>query len=288
MSDQAERLRHRLKQLHSTKRARTIAVASGKGGVGKSNFTINFGLKLIQQDKKVLIIDMDIGMGNIDILLGVTPTYSFVDLFHHGRSIHDIIEIGPNNLSYIAGGSGLSEVFQLDETKFQHFHSQFESLITSYDYILFDMGAGATNDSLNFISAADEAIVVTTPEPTSITDAYAMIKHLVRIEGSLPISILVNRSLKERTDSSFARLHTVVERFLDKQVFSMGVIPDDRSVLKSVNRQQPFVISEPNSKASKAISRVVDHYLRERNHETSNDATPSFLSKLKRFVFERS
>ncbi|MCA0969122.1 MinD/ParA family protein [Halobacillus litoralis] len=288
MSDQAERLRSRLKEKHGTKKARTVAVSSGKGGVGKSNFTINFALKLLQQDKKVLIIDMDIGMGNIDILLGVSPKYSFVDLFHHGHSIHDIIESGPENLSYIAGGSGLSDVFQLDQAKFKHFQSQFESILTSFDFILFDMGAGATNDSLNFISAADEAFVVTTPEPTSITDAYAMIKHLVRIDEQLPISILVNRSLKEKSDSSFKRLETVVDRFLMKQVTSLGVIPDDRSVLKSVNRQQPFVLAHPTCKASRAMTDVVDHYLSDYEVEPTFEEVPSFLSKLKRFVFERS
>ena len=288
MSDQAERLRNRLKETHIKTRARTIAIASGKGGVGKSNFTINFALKLLEKKKTVLIIDMDIGMGNIDILLGVSPTYSFVDLFNHGRTIRDIIESGPKNLSYIAGGSGLTNIFQLDEEKFRYFQSQFDSLITSYDFILFDMGAGATNDSLHFITAADEAIVVTTPEPTSITDAYAMIKHLVRRENTLPISVLVNRSLKEQRDSSFTRLHMVVERFLDKQVTQLGIIPDDRAVLKSVNRQEPFVLAHPMSKASKSMELVVTNYLSQQEGKERFVEDSTFLSKLKRFVFERS
>ncbi|TGB04788.1 MinD/ParA family protein [Halobacillus salinus] len=288
MSDQAERLRHRLRQMNSKKKARTIAISSGKGGVGKSNFTINFALKLMEHKKRVLIIDMDIGMGNIDILLGVTPRHSFVDLFKNGSSIQEIIESGPNDLSYIAGGSGLTDVFQLDEAMFLHFQSQFESLIASYDYILFDMGAGATNDSLHFISSADESIVVTTPEPTSITDAYAMIKHLVRVEATLPISILVNRSLKERNDSSFTRLHAVVDRFLEKEVTSLGVMPDDRNVLKAVNRQQPFVLSHPSTKASMAMSAIVQNYLKVERKEQIEEKPSSFLSRLKRFVVERS
>lgn len=288
MKDQAERLRYKMKntlQTSSDRKARTIAIASGKGGVGKSNFTLNFALQLIKSNKQVLIFDLDVGMGNIDILIGHSPKHTFVDLFQENMAINDIIEQGPNSLSYIAGGSGLSHIFQLDQEKFAFFQSEFEKVSASYDYILFDMGAGATNDSLNFISSADEAIVVTTPEPTSITDGYAMIKHLIKKDRSLPIKLLVNRSLNDRSGKqTFERLEIVVQRFLNVEISSLGTIPDDRSVVHAVTKQIPYVIDQPDSKASRALEHITMDYLKE---SPAPSYKRSFVQKLKRLVFVR-
>ncbi|MGR9050135.1 MinD/ParA family protein [Halobacillus faecis] len=285
MNDQAEILRRRMQKMEGKRQVKTIAIASGKGGVGKSNFCINFALQLIKEGKKVLIFDLDIGMGNIDILMGRSPKRTFVDLFREELSIHDIIELGPRSLSYIAGGSGLSHIFELDQEKFAYFQSEFEQLTQSFDFILFDMGAGATQDSLHFISSAHEAIVVTTPEPTSITDGYAMIKHLVHKDKSLPIKILVNRSLNEKNGrATFERMSLVVKKFLDSEVDLLGILPDDRSVLEAVNKQQPFVIDSPKSKVSRSLEELVHGYLNESHAQAS---AFSFVDKLKRFVFER-
>src|SRR5690625_1210755 len=142
--DQASKLRQTMRSRRANRQAKTIAVVSGKGGVGKSNFTLNFALKLIEQKKSVLIIDLDIGMGNIDILLGLQSKHSIVQMYENNLPIHDIIEVGPNSISYIAGGSGLSKLFDLDEVKLNYFLNQFNKISTEYDYIFFDMGAGAT------------------------------------------------------------------------------------------------------------------------------------------------
>ncbi|MFQ3543313.1 MinD/ParA family protein [Halobacillus rhizosphaerae] len=287
MKDQAEQLRNRLKIRDTPAAGKTIAIASGKGGVGKSNFTINFALQLVQLNKKVLIFDLDIGMGNIDILLGVSPRYSIVDLFTKDLTIHDIIELGPNNLSYIAGGAGLANLFQLDESKFEYFQSQFSQLAIAYDYILFDMGAGVSADGLSFISAADEAVVVTTPEPTSITDGYSMIKHLVTKDKNLPIYLLLNRALNVHSgQKAFQRLEKVAEHFLTKTIHSLGVIPEDRSVMQAVAKQIPFCINSPKSKASAAVAGIAKRYVADRIEEKERKES-SFLTKLKRFVLER-
>ncbi|WP_394217243.1 MinD/ParA family protein [Halobacillus trueperi] len=285
MKDQAETLRQRMQDMDRKQQAKTIAIASGKGGVGKSNFCINFALQLMRNDKKVLVFDFDIGMGNIDILMGKSPRRTFIDLFREGMSIRDIIELGPESLPFIAGGSGLSTIFELDQAKFAYFQSEFEQLSKSFDYILFDMGAGATHDSLHLISAAHEAIVVTTPEPTSMTDGYAMIKHLVHKDKNMPIKILVNRSLNEiNGKATFNRLSLVVKRFLEVEVSLLGVLPDDRSVLEAVNNQRPFVIDRPKSKVSRSLDELARKYLNEYRRQES---TFSFVDKLKRFVFER-
>ncbi|GGF10911.1 flagellum site-determining protein YlxH [Halobacillus andaensis] len=286
MSDQAEKLRNRLRNLSQQQdAAKTVAVASGKGGVGKSNFTINFALKLIQNGKNVLIIDFDIGMGNIDILLGVSPEKSFIDLFNDSTStIEDIVEQGPNGLSYISGGSGLREIFTLNGYKSGYFTQQFTELVDSYDFILFDMGAGVTKDSLYFMASADEVIVVTTPEPTSITDAYAVIKHLMNYVPDLPIRILTNRIVNQTSGKeTFNRLEKVAMKFMNKSITHLGSMPDDRKVMSSVLDQVPFVIREPKCSASKAVHKIAEDYLHVPSHNRKN----SFLSKLKSFVTER-
>ncbi|MCP3026103.1 MinD/ParA family protein [Halobacillus sp. A5] len=284
MSDQAEKLRSRLLNRRNVIPAKTIAVASGKGGVGKSNFTINFALKLIEYNKKVLIIDFDIGMGNVDILLGVSPHRSIVDLFSGSTSIGQIVEQGPGGLEYISGGSGLSEIFTLNNERADYFFKQFNELINTYDFILFDMGAGVSRDSLYFMASADEVIIVTTAEPTSITDAYGVIKHLVSYDSRLPIKVLLNRTLtKESGGVTFERLEQAALKFIKKKITFLGSLPDDHKVMKSVLAQVPFVTAEPDSKAAKAVQTITQRYL----HLPVAPSNKSFLSKLKSFVKER-
>ncbi|MFD2925542.1 MinD/ParA family protein [Halobacillus naozhouensis] len=284
MADQAEQLRSRLLHKMKPSRASIIAIASGKGGVGKTNFTINFALKLIEEGKKVLIFDLDIGMGNVDILLGVTPRYSVVDLLQYQASLDNIVEFGPKNLAYIAGGSGLSTLYQMSESGFHYFQQAFEQLADEYDMILFDMGVGATEDSLNFISSADEAVIVTTPEPTSITDAYAMIKHLKKRNHALPVHLLVNRTLSERSGlETFLRLEATVKKFIGMELLHLGSIPDDRSVVKAVINQLPFVLEEPRCQASRAVGKITEQYLAAKGL-LNERKTENFLSKLKRLV----
>ncbi|GAE91608.1 flagellar synthesis regulator FleN [Gracilibacillus boraciitolerans JCM 21714] len=164
MSDQAARLRQKITGLNSQYHAKTIAIVSGKGGVGKSNIALNFSLALANEGKKVLLFDLDIGMGNIDILLGKSSRYSIINMFENNLSIYDIIESGPNSLSYIAGGSGQDHIFYLDEERVNFFIEQLELLLTKYDYIIFDMGAGVTRETIHYILAVDECMLVTTPE----------------------------------------------------------------------------------------------------------------------------
>ncbi|KGP74006.1 MinD/ParA family protein [Pontibacillus yanchengensis] len=287
MNDQAYNLRQKLNSIKNHSEAKTIAIASGKGGVGKSNFALNFALSLTKQNKKVLIFDLDIGMGNIDILLGLSPQYSIVDMFEEHLSIYDVIETGPNSLSYIAAGSGLSKLFHLNESKSEYFFSQLQEIIEWYDYIFFDMGAGVTDESLNFILAANECIVVTTPEPTSLTDAYAMIKHISNKQTTLPIYLLVNRAHSQKAgEQTMERLQDVVKQFLNKSIQPLGILPDDRTVTKAVSRQIPFVTYDEHSKVSRMIHNIVDQYVQNTISIEKQTKFP-FVSKLKRFMLER-
>ncbi|SEH73208.1 flagellar biosynthesis protein FlhG [Halobacillus karajensis] len=285
MKDQADLLRRRMKEKESQTEAKTIAIVSGKGRVGKSAFCMNFALELIKRNKKVLLFDLDIGMGNSDLLMGKTAKHRIVDLFRGRLSIPDIIELGPESLSYIAAGSGLSQIFTSDYFKFASFQREFEKITRPFDYILFDMGAGTSQDRLNFISSAHEAIVVTTPDPTSLTDSYAMIKQLVDKGRDVPIKILVNRARSESLGkTTYSRLSFVAKKFLHVDVSLLGILPDDRAVLQALHHHKPFVLHQPNSKVSQSLSRIVVEYVED---SKKVELSTSFMDKLKRFVFAR-
>ncbi|MFC4023132.1 MinD/ParA family protein [Oceanobacillus longus] len=282
--DQAEGLRQKLDYKKTPKQAKTISVISGKGGVGKSNFALNFSLQLISNEKKVLLFDLDVGMGNIDILMGVRPQKTIIDLFESHLQVHDIIETGPNGLSYIAAGSGLSHFFKMEEADKSYFYEQYKELVQKYDYILFDMGAGVTEEALFFILASDECIVITTPEPTSITDAYGMIKHVINNQSSMPIYIVMNRSLGHREGlHALHHFKEVVAKFLHVQISSMGIIPDDKTVTQAVIRQVPYTLFNNKSKAAQAIQEITSNYLKNSN-EINRPSSSTFIEKLRRLI----
>lgn len=288
MRDQAEKLRAKIEQLNSGTQSKAIAVVSGKGGVGKSNFSLNFALGLAKSGANVLLFDMDIGMGNIDILMGVTPNHTIVNMFEDDLKLNEIIEKGPHNLSYIAAGTGLSKMFKLDISKFNSFISQLEELLEEYQYVIFDMGAGITEESLQFIMSAHEIIVITTPEPTSITDAYAMMKYIHMKESEIPFYLLVNRAYSEKQALSTSnRLGNAVKQFLKKDVLLLGNLPDDRIVLKAVSHQMPFLLYAPDSKVSRAMLKVVDRYTDNSFEEKPTSSSYSFIAKLRQYFIER-
>ncbi|XQY93529.1 MinD/ParA family protein [Metabacillus sp. HB246100] len=283
--DQAERLRERLNKLKNE--AKTIAVMSGKGGVGKSNFSLNFSLALQKQNKRVLLFDLDIGMGNIDILIGESSKYSIVDFFKNDIALLDIITSGASGLDYISGGTGLGQIFKLEEERFQEFLQELSLVFKVYDYIIFDMGAGISEDSLRFILSVEEIIVITTPEPTSITDAYAAIKHICYNDERIPFSIIVNRAFNtEVGEQTFNRLSQTIKQFLKRDSKLLGVIPDDSVIMKAVIEQQPFLNFQPNSRASKALTTIAKDFLTEMPNRTEQVESTQFISKLKSFFMK--
>src|SRR5699024_5063596 len=215
MYDQAEKLRDRLSK--QQKQGKTIAVVSGKGGVGKSNTALNFSLELQRAGKRVLLFDLDVGMGNIDILIGNDAKYTIANLFNEFIPLHDIIELGPLDLSYVAGGTSLNEFICLDEQKLNYFYEQYNKIVKKYDYILFDLGAGVSQGSMSFILASDECFVVTTPEPTALTDAYSMIKHIFLKQSKMPISIIMNRCSNSREGNQLLdKFNQLINKFLQQ------------------------------------------------------------------------
>lgn len=262
---------------------RSIAVVSGKGGVGKSNFTTNFAINLAKLGKKVVILDMDLGMANVHILIGKQAPYHLKDYLEGRVSFTDIIFRGPENIHYISGGSGFSSVVEWSEEMFEAFIHGFEELQKSYDFILFDMGAGASNWSLDIVTSIDEVIVVTTGEPTAITDAYSMMKFIHLKEPNKTFYLLCNRVFSnEEGKEALQRLKNTMMKFLSKEVVILGWLPEDGTVRKAVIEQVPFSISYPNAQISISLQEIVNRFIHNKFGEELPLPSNSFLSRLKR------
>ncbi|MDF2814965.1 MAG: MinD/ParA family protein [Paenibacillus sp.] len=264
MSDQAQSLRNLIRNQQETRTANTriITVTSGKGGVGKSNFTLNFALTLQAQGYKVLVFDADIGLANIDVLMGISSKYSLYHLLKREKTIFEIIHKGYNDLEFIAGGSGFNDLIRLSEEEIDYFADQVSQLNGYVDYIIFDTGAGLSKETLKFIVAANETIVVTTPEPTSITDAYAIIKMVNSMNLDVHFKLVINRVTEAREGKLTAdKISMVAKKFLDIDIPTLGYVEDDSSVSKAVKRQVPFTIAYPNCSASKSIEQLVERFI---------------------------
>ncbi|WP_427126123.1 MinD/ParA family protein [Priestia megaterium] len=289
MNDQAAVLREKVLKKHqnSLRNCKTLAVLSGKGGVGKSNLSLNLSLALTKQKQRVLLFDMDIGMGNIDILIGQTASYTMVDLLEKKLSIQQIIKKGPQDLAYVAGGTGISSVFEWSPSDLAHLIQELNSLTNQYDYMIFDMGAGMSESVLKFLKAVDEMIVITTPEPTSITDAYAAIKLAASYSVSAPVRLIINKTLSDKEgNETYERFNRAVQQFLNISISLLGIVPNDQAVQKAVNRQMPFLLQNPASKASISLIEMVSILIPQGNRITAKNEG-MFIRRLKRFFLER-
>lgn len=284
MNDQAEALRHLIKQQELREEGRTtrvVTVTSGKGGVGKSNFSLNFALSLQRLGKKVLVFDADIGMANIDVLMGVSSSYNLYHLLKQEKTIWDIVQEGPEGLNFIAGGSGFKDLLDLSAEQLDGFAGEINKLHGKYDVILFDTGAGLSKETVKFITAAQETIVVTTPEPTSITDAYALIKMVKAMDVDVHFKLIVNRASDFREGKQTAdKINLVAQRFLQSELPSLGIVPDDPNVSKAVKRQVPFTVAYPGSEASVAVERIARHFLEIPQSITVSGGVKGFLHKM--------
>jgi flagellar biosynthesis protein FlhG len=287
MHDQAERLRERLQRTVPSRQTRLVTVTSGKGGVGKSNFSLNFALGLIERGQKVVVFDVDLGLANLDVLMGVSPKKHLLHLLEPHYSIWDIMEKGPNGLEFIAGGSGFTQILQFDDAKLDHFFRQLEPLQGYADTIFFDTGAGISPESLRLMLSSDEVILVTTPEPTAITDAYAVIKMIHSRNPQAKIQLVINRTTSHQEGRTTAdKLAMVAKRFLGIDIDTLGFVPDDVHVSKAVKQQRPFLLTYPHSQAAKGIRELVDAYLGRSAtvNQGESGGWRGFLTKLKQWM----
>jgi len=248
-NDQASKLREMMKNF--SPRAKIITLTSGKGGVGKTVTSINLGLCLAATGKRVVLVDADLGLANVDVLLGVNHPYNLYHVLTGEVSLNDVIVEHPAGLQIIPGGSGLSRLANLSEFERQHLLQILSDLQNQCDIILFDTAAGINKNVMAFVDLADLVMVVTTPEPAAITDAYAMIKTTVQQQAQGRICVLLNRvSSRHEARACQQRLAQVTKRFLNAGIYDAGYILEDSYVSQAVRTRKPFVLEYPRCQAS--------------------------------------
>ncbi len=243
-------------------RRRVLAVTSGKGGVGKTNIVTNLAIALARQGARVLVLDGDLGLANVDLLLGIAPQYDLQDMILGDRRLEDIVLEGPEGIRVVPASSGVEELANLDEYRTECLLRSLSAIEQDVDLILIDAPSGIGTHAVALSQAADEILVVTTPEPTSFSDAYAMIKVLSQRPLKCVPGLLVNQANSENEALEVSkRVQSVAKRFLNLEIPYLGFILADESVGKSVVRQEPFLTTYPYSPASSCILRLARRVL---------------------------
>lgn len=242
------------------KTAKIISVTSGKGGVGKTSLSVNLAASLSKHSTKVLVIDADLGLSNVEIMLGVTPSYTLKDVIKHGRAIEDVIIEGPYNIDFISGGNGFLELAELSEIEREEILIKIHKLDELYDIIIIDTGAGISKNVTAFLTISDEIIVITTSEPTALTDAYSIIKVITEEKLKQKIGLIINR-VKNKSEFQQASdiLINTAKKFLGEEIRSLGFVYEDPNVRKTIYKKTPFVISYPDSKASDCVKEIIEN-----------------------------
>lgn len=264
--DQAEQLRILKAGTQSKPMARVITVTSGKGGVGKSNTSINLAIQFRKMDKKVIILDADFGLANIEIMFGAVPKHNLYDLIYQGKSIQDIITWGPMEVGFISGGSGIAGMANLSQDYLNYIIQNLVQLDAIADIIIVDTGAGISDAVLEFLVASGEILLVTTPEPTSITDSYSLLKALYRHprynEDATKVKMIANRVAKESEgEILYGKLNAVVERYLKIPMIYLGSVPEDVQLSRAVMQQMPVSLQNPGARSTAAYERIAARLL---------------------------
>lgn len=265
--------------------ARVMAITSGKGGVGKTNLAVNLALALADLGQRVIVVDADLGLANVEVLLGVSPPRTLFDCLYRDRDIREVLLPAPGGIHFIAGGAGFLELAFLDRTRWQKLLEALPLLDSLADFVLLDTGAGLSKNVLFFLAAASEVVVVITPEPTSLTDGYSLIKVLDRLKVHREVLLVVNRAVSEREAAATARrMETVVGKFLSLPVTYIGFIPDDGEVARAVKEQRPFYLSNPRSRPSRSVAAVARRLLGMQPEDSGERGVRGFVTRLIRLL----
>ncbi|MDR1588377.1 MAG: MinD/ParA family protein [Treponema sp.] len=295
MEDQAEKLREMVRQKNTPssegaanakaqdglseknswgqregKKTRIITVTSGKGGVGKTNLSVNMALAFARLVKKVVVMDADLGLANVNVMLNMIPKYNLYHVIKKQKTIREILVETEYGISIVAGASGFSQIANMNEEERQNFIHELDTL-SNADIIIIDTSAGVSSNVLDFIAAADDAVIITTPEPTAITDAYGIIKIIATEYETLNmgLKLVVNRAKSVVEAKKVAdRMINIAGQFLNLKVDYLGFIYDDSVVSQAVLRQKPFMVIDPKCKASLCVQHLVERMDKSKLKET--------------------
>lgn len=260
--DQAEKLRSEVRSRKSFFN-KVITVTSGKGGVGKTNIAINLAVCFRKMGKRVIIFDADFGLANVEIMFGQAPKYDLSDLLYKGMSIKDIITEGPMGIGFISGGSGILSLNNISTDQLDTIVLGLEELNDLCDILIVDTGAGVSDNVIRMALASSEILIVTTPEPSSLTDAYSLVKALVMdssfVRDETNIRIVVNKVKSDREAKTvFNKMQSVSFRFLDTRLIYQGMIPYDVALDRAVKGQKVVSVEDPSAKSARAISYLAE------------------------------
>ncbi|MDD7637680.1 MAG: MinD/ParA family protein [Clostridiales bacterium] len=282
--DQAEMLRNavKLKKQVNKPNARVITVTSGKGGVGKSNVAVNLAVQMQRQGKRVLVFDADFGLANVEVMFGAIPKYNLGDVIYHGKRISEIISEGPLGIGFISGGTGITGLNNLSQEQVAYMIQSLNELDQLADVIIIDTGAGISNHVLEFVMASPEVLLITTPDPSSLTDSYSLLKALYKNpkfrRQETKVSVLANRVTSAGEGRHvYEKLQSVVTQFLQGEIFYAGMIPQDSALERAVRQQQPVSIYTPASKSARAFEMIASNIL---NNEQKQEKASLGISQL--------
>lgn len=265
--DQADKLREKVEILKETApSARVIAVTSGKGGVGKTSISVNLALELRKQGERVVILDADFGLANVEVMLGIRPKYNLADLVFKNMAIEEIITEGPMGIGFISGGSGVQDLVNLDKEQLKKMIAKLVKLDSLYDVVIIDTGAGISDSVIEFVLSSPEVLLIVTPEPTSITDAYSLLKAVNRKKEfdrrNKSIKVVTNRVRSaEEGQEIYDKISVVVSKFLNIKLTYLGYIPQDKRIGNAVIEQNPISISDPNSEPAVRMRAICSNLL---------------------------
>ena len=260
--------------------SRIITISSGKGGVGKTNFTVNLGIALAKLGKKVTIIDADLGLANVDVMFGIVTKYNLSNVIKGEITVQESLVKGPYDINIISGGSGIMDLIDLDVNQLEKLIHTLSYFNTISDYILIDTGAGLGKSVISFVEAASDVVLVITPDPTSITDAYALIKNIVK-DDQKKIKLIINRvESNEEGDEVYKKLEQAVGKFLNRELENLGYIFEDNNLKKAVRKQIPLLEAYPRAIASKGIENIAYNLDNNSKYLKTNHSFKTFMNKL--------
>lgn len=269
--DQAEQLRSIVKreQQNNIDNAKVITITSGKGGVGKSNMAVNLAVHFRRMGKRVIIFDADFGLANVEVMFGTVPKYNLMKLLEGEMRIEDIITKGPEDIGFISGGSGIVGLNNLTKAQIDYLVSNLSSLNELTDVLIIDTGAGVSDSVLEFVLASPEVILVTTPEPSSLTDSYSLVKALYKnpnfIQNGTNIRLVANKvNSRDEAEAVYDKIKTVTSKFLGGDIKYLGMVPQDSALEKAVRNQKIVSLVSPNSKSARAFETICHNLLEEK------------------------